>query len=45
MLSRETIAVYTPNHVKHINTPCVQSAELLTAKAGDANTYHWALKG
>jgi hypothetical protein len=36
MLIKEIIAVYSNNHMK--------SYELLTAKEGGAQSYHWALK-
>jgi hypothetical protein len=44
-LFRETVAVYSENHKKHINTLCGQNRELLTVMAGGAYSYHWALKG
>jgi hypothetical protein len=38
------IAVYSENQTKHINTPCVQNAELVNVKAGGSYSYHWALQ-
>ena len=32
MLYREIIAVFSKNHTKHVNTPCVQNVELLDVK-------------
>jgi hypothetical protein len=34
MLFKETIAVYSENHTKHINTLCGQNPELLNIKVG-----------
>jgi hypothetical protein len=34
MLFKEITAVYSENHMKHINTLCGQNAELLIIKAG-----------
>jgi hypothetical protein len=31
--------------MKHANTLCGQNAELFSGKAGDAHSYHCALKG
>ena len=45
MLYRETIAVYSEIHTKHINTMCGQNMELLNVKPGGAYSDHWALKG
>jgi hypothetical protein len=39
-LFKEIIAVYSENHMKHI-----QNEELLIVKAGGTYSYHWALKG
>jgi hypothetical protein len=46
MMSKEIIAVYYENHTKHINTLCVQNAELLIVQAGGVGLcgYHWVLK-
>jgi hypothetical protein len=40
VLLEETIAVYFENHVKPVNTPCEQKAELLIVKAGGTYRYH-----
>jgi len=45
MLYRETIAVYSQIHTKHINTLCGQNVELLNVKPGGTFSNHWALKG
>jgi hypothetical protein len=37
------IAVYSKNHMKHINTLCEQNAELLYVKSGGTYNYHWVL--
>jgi hypothetical protein len=44
-LFKEIIAVYTENHMKHMDTLCEQIVELLKVKAGGTYSYHWALKG
>jgi hypothetical protein len=41
----EIIAVYYVNHIKPINAPTGQNAELLIINAGGSYSYHWALKG
>jgi hypothetical protein len=43
-LFKEIIPVYTENHTKHINTLCVQNAQLLNIKAVSMYGYHWTLK-
>jgi hypothetical protein len=45
MVSKETMAVYSENHTKYINTLCGQNAEFLNIKAGGTYNYHWVLKG
>jgi hypothetical protein len=44
-LSREIISVYSENHIKVINSLCVQNSELLTVKDGGTYSYHKALHG
>jgi hypothetical protein len=39
-LFKEIIAVYTENHMKHINTLCGQNSELLNVKVGGTHSYH-----
>jgi hypothetical protein len=41
MLYREIIAVCSQIHTKHINTLCVQNAEMVNAKPGGTNSNHW----
>jgi hypothetical protein len=43
-LFKEIIAVYTENQMKHINTLCGQSVELLNVKVCGTYSYHWLLK-
>jgi hypothetical protein len=45
MLFKEIIAVYSEEHMKHLNTLCGQYAELLNVKVGGAHCYHWVFKG
>jgi len=45
MLYRETIAVCSEIHTKHINTLYGQSVELLSFKSGGIYSDHWALNG
>ena len=45
MLYRETIAVRSQIHTKHINTLCGQNVELLCDKPGGTYSNHWAVKG
>jgi hypothetical protein len=45
MLFGEIIAVYCENYTEHANALCGQNAELFSGKAGDAHSYHCALKG
>jgi hypothetical protein len=40
MLFRETIAVYTENHMKHINTAQPKTKSFVNVKAGGAYSYH-----
>jgi hypothetical protein len=44
MLFKEIIAVYSDNHMKHINTFGGQNAKLPIVKASGTYSYHWALK-
>jgi hypothetical protein len=44
-LFREIITVYSENHKKHMNTLCVQNAELLKVKTGGTYSYHCTVKG
>jgi len=52
MLCRETIAVCSEIHTKHINTMCGQNVELLNVKVavnivttGGTYSDHWGLDG
>ena len=45
MLYRETIAVCSEIHSKHINTLCGQNIEFLNVKPGGTYSDHWALEG
>jgi hypothetical protein len=45
MRLRETIAVYSENHMKHTNTLYGQNAEIYYVKADGAYSKLWALKG
>ena len=45
MLYRETIAVCSEIHTKHINTLCGQNMDVLNVKNGDTYSDRWALKG
>jgi hypothetical protein len=36
---KEIFAVYSVNHIKPVNTPCGQNAELLSVKAGGMSTF------
>jgi hypothetical protein len=36
---KEVFDVYSMNHIKPINTPCRQNAELLSVKAGGMSTF------
>jgi len=44
MLYRETIAVCSEIHTKHINTLCEQNVELLSVKPDGTYSDHWAFK-
>jgi hypothetical protein len=41
----EVIAVYSKNHIKHINTLQRQNAESFIVKAEGSYSYHYALRG
>jgi len=43
MLYRETIAVCSEIHTKHINTLCGQNVEILNVKPGGAYSNHYCL--
>jgi hypothetical protein len=43
LLFKEIIAVYCENHMKPINTLCIQNEELLIVKSGCLYSYHYAL--
>jgi len=43
MLYRETIAVCSEIHTKHINTLCGQNVEFLNVKPGGTHSNRWAL--
>jgi hypothetical protein len=45
MLFRETVAVYSENHMEHTDTLCGQNAEFVIIKAGDMHDTNHALKG
>jgi hypothetical protein len=45
MLYRQTIAVCSQIHTKHINTLCGQNVELLNVKTDGSYSYHWNLEG
>jgi hypothetical protein len=44
-LSGEIIAVYSENHVKHLNTLCMQYAEFLNIRTDGIYNNYSALKG
>ena len=44
MLYRETIAVCSQIHTKHINTLCGQNVELLNVKPGCTQRNDWTFK-
>jgi hypothetical protein len=45
MLFGETVAVYSENHMEHIDTLCGENAEFYCVKLGGAYSAHLALKG
>jgi hypothetical protein len=45
MLFEEIIFVSSENHIKPINTPFEQNAELVVVEAGGSCGYHWGTKG
>ena len=45
MLYRETIAVCSEIHTKHINSLYGQNVELVKAKPGGTYGDHWTVKG
>jgi len=45
MLYRETIAVCSEIHTKHINTVCGQNVEIVKVKRGGTHSDHWISKG
>jgi len=45
MLYRETIAVCSQIHTKHINTLSGQNVEFVNVKLGGTYSGHWAFKG
>lgn len=40
----DIVAVYSKNHIKPINIPCGQNAELLINKPGHIYSCRWVLK-
>jgi hypothetical protein len=43
MLFKEIIVFYSEKHMKPVNTPFGQNAEILIVKAGGTYSYHWVL--
>jgi hypothetical protein len=45
MLYRDTIAVCSEIHTKHINTLCGQNVAIFSVNPGGTYSDHWALEG
>ena len=45
MLYRETMAVCSEIHTKHVNTLCGQNVELLNVNCGGIYSDHWNIQG
>jgi hypothetical protein len=45
MLYREIIAVCSEIHIKHINIPCGQNVEFVSAKPSGTYSDQWAIHG